>query len=293
MELSEAVRTSQTAKMVFTIPNSGKTTTVEIPVSKIVSDLTKRVTGTDGTTYYIFPCHVAAKEMTSEIKAQIIDEANELTGREYVYNVKQYADYIIAHPDEYGEKAVDLVKAMLYYGGTAQTLLIDPAPEAGALASCDLGEYEPLQLPANITKCDLDNITAQGLTLTSVSLILESETALRLYFKADVSELPVIIDSDNNVYTAEQKGSEYYYEITGFAAGSIFDSRTVQFAPEGTTQYNADETHFDVCIGNYAEWAVGGSNDEALAAAIHALYNYDEYAKAYKNANNGSGEGGN
>ena len=45
-------------------------------------------------------------------------------------------------------------------------------------------------------------------------------------------------------------------------------------------------------IGNYANWAVSG-DDIDLKNTILALYNYDVYAIEYKNANNGSGEGGN
>ena len=91
-------------------------------------------------------------------------------------------------------------------------------------------------------------------------------------------------DSSGNVYTAVQKGSEYYYEIAGFAPGEIFAKKRMMFADD---EANA----FDVCIGNYANWAVDGT-DENLKNTIVALYNYDEYAKGFIDENYTPGQGG-
>ena len=104
--------------MIFTIPNTGETTQVEIPVSVIVGDETRRMT-VNGKTYYIFPCHVAAKEMTSAITAQIVfSENGEVrSSAVYTYSVKEYADYIIDHTNIYDTETVELAQAMLYYGG--------------------------------------------------------------------------------------------------------------------------------------------------------------------------------
>ena len=282
MELADSVISNSTAKMVFTIPDGGSTTTIVIPVSDIVNDPTKCVTTTDGKTYYIFPCHIAAKEMTSAIMAKIVytDNGEEKEGTEYTYSVKQYADYIIEHPDEYGEKAVNLVKAMLYYGGAAQKLLVDGVSDE-ELASYGLS-FDPLDLPAEgFTTCDLTKITTEGLTLKSISLVLLSKTTLRLYFASTTENLPVLIDSNGNVYTAKQKDGMYYYDITDFTPGEIFAKRSVMFADNENAEF--DETKaFDVCLGNYANWALGGT-DENLKATIRALYNYDEYAKSYNN----------
>lgn len=46
----------------------------------------------------MFKWNVAAKEMTAEIKAQIIE--GDTKGIEYSYTVKEYTDYLLAHTDE-------------------------------------------------------------------------------------------------------------------------------------------------------------------------------------------------
>lgn len=58
--------------------------------------------------------------MTADIQAQMV--AGDVRGEMYTYNVKQYADYILAHTDAYSGSAVALVKSMLNYGAAAQQL---------------------------------------------------------------------------------------------------------------------------------------------------------------------------
>ena len=128
------------------------------------------------------------------------------------------------------------------------------------------------------------NAAPDGMTLTNISLILESKTVLRLYFtNIDTTASDIIeayTDEHGNpaehTFSAKTKGSEIYYDITGFAPGEIFASRTLHFADSSD--------NFAVTIGNYANWAVSG-DDIDLKNTILALYNYDEYAKAYKDEN--------
>lgn len=124
MELSDEVLNAEGAYMNFSLPNG---TSQKVYVTGSHEDGATAVTDTtvaDGTTYYVFACEVAAKEMTSDIKAQII--AGDKTGTEYTYTVRDYADYILKHAandtntDGYDTETVALVKAMLYYGGSAQ-----------------------------------------------------------------------------------------------------------------------------------------------------------------------------
>ena len=107
MELDDAVIADESAYMQFTLPNGD---TPKVPVSEAA----QKTVG--GKTYYVFKCNVAAKEMTSDIKAQLID--GEKSGTEYTYSVKDYADYLFEHTvdsDEY-EKEAPLVRAILHTG---------------------------------------------------------------------------------------------------------------------------------------------------------------------------------
>lgn len=124
MELSDDVAKNEDAYVNFTLPNG---TTQKVYVSGSHADGTTATTDTtvkEGTTYYVFACEVAAKEMTSDIKAQII--AGDKEGTEYTYTVKEYADYILNHAanetnaGSYDAETVALVKAMLHYGGSTQ-----------------------------------------------------------------------------------------------------------------------------------------------------------------------------
>ena len=78
MEIDPEIAASETAYIQFTIPTGDKTETETIPVSEAERK--------DGC--YVFQCDVAAKEMTSEIKAQIIDPESGKSGAVYTYSVK-------------------------------------------------------------------------------------------------------------------------------------------------------------------------------------------------------------
>ena len=126
MELDESVADSDTAYMYFTIP--GNTVTYqtvyvnEQPDASLPHAETKEV---GSKTYYVFPCSVAAKEINSDITAQIIDGDDQ--GKKYTYSVKEYADYLLEHADSEGTdeqkayaKAAPLVEKMLQYGAYAK-----------------------------------------------------------------------------------------------------------------------------------------------------------------------------
>ena len=105
MELTDDIVNDESAYMNFTLPNG---TTSKVYVSGTHEDGSTATTDTtvkDGVTYYVFTCEVAAKEMTSDIKAQMIGNNGEKTGKVYTYTVKEYADYILSHTsaeDNYG-----------------------------------------------------------------------------------------------------------------------------------------------------------------------------------------------
>lgn len=289
MELSDDVRSDANSKVMFTIPNGDEVITQEILVSDITSDSSNNVGGN----CWIFPCHTAAKEMTAPITVKTVytNDDGEQQGEEFTYSVKRYADYILDEQNNFDDAAKDLVRSMLYYGGCAQTLFDYRTNE---LASADLEGYTPLNAPAAFAECGLANVNYRatqdaGLQLTYVSLVLESKTTLRLYFKrteATASDpLPTLTDG-TSVYEPHQKDGEttdgeYYYDITDFAPGEIFSMRSVSF--DGGEQFN-------VCVGDYCNWAIA-SNDTNLADTVTALYSYDEYGKAYKTLGYTPGEG--
>ncbi len=97
------------SKVVFTV--GGETTEVAMEDATKVSD-----------NLYSITCPVFAKQMADDVKAeyQVLDAGDYVKSAEATYSVKEYGEYIISHPDVYGESAVTTVKAMLNYGGYSQ-----------------------------------------------------------------------------------------------------------------------------------------------------------------------------
>lgn len=84
MQLEPRVAADEKSYMQFTLPNGD--------TKKVYSNrtLTAEV---NGETYNIFTCNIAAKEMNSEIKAQMF--SSDAEGQIYSFTVADYANYII------------------------------------------------------------------------------------------------------------------------------------------------------------------------------------------------------
>ena len=263
MELSDSVVAHRdTAYMHFTIP-TGKTTTEQDILVKGA-----RIVESDDKTYYVFKCRVAAKEMTSEIKAQMID--GDQHGTEYTYSVKEYADYLLEHADEREDlaRAVPLVKAMLNYGAYSQ-VYFDKNPSA--LANADLKESE--KILDNVTIDIADPVIGElpdGTTFEGATLSLKSETTLSLYFKSG-EKLAFSCDG----YTVEKATSADYQiaRIRGIKAKHIGDILTLKINGSEAISYSPL---------NYCKNMLdGGTTNEKLINVVKALYFYRQAADAY------------
>ena len=262
MELSDAVAKSSTAKMHFTIPKNGDPDTKDIKVS----DARKVEYGDK--TYYVFKCQVAAKEMTSDITAQIID--GEKHGELYTYSVKKYADYLIAHAEENEEwaKAVPLVKALLNYGTYTQ-IYFDKNP--GKLANVGLTEEEKAlgEVTVNVSDYDVSGLPA-GVTFAGASLSLKSETTLSFYFKSDST---FTFSCDGYKVETVKNGEYQVARIRGIKSAHIGDMLTLKVNGIKAVTYSPL---------NYIKEALnGGTDDVNLQNAVKALYLYWQAAQAY------------
>ena len=261
MELSDAVADSDTAYMHFTIPKKGEPDTKDI----MVSDARKVESGDK--TYYVFKCQVAAKEMTSDIKAQIID--GDRKGMEYTYSVKDYADYLLAHTDEREDlaKAAPLVKALLNYGAYTQ-IYFDKNPDK--LANVGLTEEEKALGEVSITVADYDvSGLPAGVTFAGATLSLKSETTLSLYFKSD-DDLEF---SCGDYFVQDVPNGEYQVaRIRGIKATDIGDVFTL----------NVSGAIVKYSPLNYIKNALdGGTDDVNLQNAVKALYLYWDAANMH------------
>ena len=251
MELDKSVIADENAYMKFRLPN-GKTSVV------LVGDAKQQTVS--GTTYYVFSCEVAAKEMNETITAQII--TSDKKGEVYEYSVADYIQYIRDNPTEFDEKTLSLVDAMAGYGDYAKAYFnnenLDANTEMDAVTADTLASFDK-QISGDLP---------EGITYYGSSLLLESNTTMRHYFKVaegtDVSALSF----------SGSKGNYYYIDIPNISAEKL-----------GTIQ--------NVTIGNctisyspmsYAYAVLSSKNtSESLKNLVKSLYLYEQAAEAYKN----------
>ncbi len=269
MELSADTAGSDTAYMHFTIPTGSSTSEQKI----FVKDA--RPVKLGAKTYYVFKCQVAAKEMTSQIKAQIIDGEN--LGTEYTYSVRDYADYLLEHAAEREDwtKAVPLVKAMLNYGAYSQ-LNFDKNPTD--LANTGLTEKERTLGDVSIDIADpiTDNLP-EGTTFEGATLSLKSETTLSLYFKSNTD-----LEFSCNGYTVEKATSGDYQiaRIRGIKAKHIGDVFSLNV--NGTTvTYSPLNYCKNILTPSAATADEAQTQDEKLVSVVKALCLYWQAANSY------------
>jgi len=249
MELDESVLSDEAAYMQFTL--GGK----EL-LAVMVSDVKESTAEVNGKTYYIFKCGVPVKDMQTEITAQLI-LGNGSRGTLYTYTVREYADYILNPENGYDDVTIALVNAMLNYGDYAkayfagETLAATEVTEA--VTADTLREFE-----GNIKGTEL-NDTAD--MYYGSSLLLKSETILRLYFTEEVEG-------------SIKKGDLYCIDIPNIAAHEL---------------HKNIETEVDGIIITYSPLSYAyqvlnsESAEDSLKNLMKAMYLYHQAAKAYVN----------
>ena len=303
MELSDDIVNDESAYMNFTLPNG---TTSKVYVSGTHEDGSTATTDTtvkNGVTYYVFTCEVAAKEMTSDIKAQMIGNNGEKTGKVYTYTVKEYADYILlntsAAGSNYGSATVQLVKGMLNYGGATQKYF---GYKTDQLASDGLALTEPVFDDTSIinfikneaNKASIINYSdSDKVTFKSAYLSLNSTTDLcvSVQFAEDVTvqeDMFAILLGSNEI-------SKNQYEVTKVNEGNCYKItlhgiKASQLQKQYEFEVNLSDTEQAVLkygATSYA-YAVMSSacdnidNIESLREVVKALYAYGSCAQGYE-----------
>ena len=236
MELDSAIANSDTAYLHFVIPtNEQQFDTKDI----LVKNADTKFDAAANKTYYIFKCDVAAKEISSEITAQIID--GEKKSDVHPYSVREYAEYLLTHTSDNTEfaAAAPLVKAMLNYGAYSQ-LYFDR--NAGALANQSLTTAEK-QLGV-ITAGDINKNSEANLpddvTFTGATLSLKSKTTLSLYFKSKENR-PLNLTCGGMTTETQTINDEQVIRIRDIAAKKLSEDVTVNVSSQegnGTITYS-------------------------------------------------------
>ncbi|MBQ7385203.1 MAG: hypothetical protein IJW04_01715 [Ruminococcus sp.] len=262
MDVSDDVLGDETAQMVFTLPNGSKKYVA-------VQDATEH----DGS--YVFTCKIAAKEMASVVKAQIVTADYE--SEVFEYSVKQYAEYILEKAEEdinshnseseYA-KAADLVRAMLNYGASAQVFF---GYNKENLANASLTNDEKELADADLSAyCYSLTGKEEGVSYYGSRLSLESETALKHYFYIeDENNIPEIFVNGQPA-TVSQANGYYEVKISDILAQNLDDEIVVSIGSL-TLNYNA------FSYGYLAKQ----ENDTNLKNVINALRTYNLEAERY------------
>ena len=211
---------------------------------------------------------------------------DEAKGDPYTYTVRDYAEYLINHAEgnEAYTKALPLVKAMLHYGASAQTLF-NNIPGDLANKNIEAAAYDD---PTLAIKDKTDGTTLTNLNETSVgenltfdgaSLNLGSKTAYTLYYAKGENysgEAPTITCEGHDVDVVEN-ANEIRYIIRNISAGDLLKNITVTIGITELTVNPATYFYAALTAENTAEY-----NYDNLKKAVTALYYFNEAAKNYK-----------
>ena len=267
MVLADEVIADENAKMVFTVPNGTKsnpnnTEIVEIAVKDIIPT-------NDG--YYVFTCEVAAKEMASVIKAQII-MSDGTASNVFEYTVKEYAEHMLANPDTYAKEQA-LVKAMLNYGGSAQVYFNYNADNLANNTKYMSDEEKVVNLYGFAGAGYTLEGEEAGVKYYGTALSLESELAFKHYFIIDssvnVDELTIDCKYDAKL---KKSGNLYELKISGIPAHQVATDVTVKLG----------NTSLTYSIASYGE-LIQNNGDTALWTVVSALTDYSFEASLYAN----------
>ena len=260
VKLARSVLEDPTSAMTFNF--AGKLITV--PLSEAVE------AQRNGQTVYRFTCNVAAKYMADTITAQMVNAEGNV-GKSASTSVVSYCNFLLANYDD--SELTDLVKAMLNYGAAAQ---LQFNYNILNLANAALSDEEKVLADVDASAYK-HTITGHedGIEIYSISLLLDSDTTLRVYYNLTGTKTIDEFEFTVNGVTAEPgyKDGRYYVDLPGIGAHRLGVPQT--FTVGGLTMRYS--------VMSYVNTVLQVSDSETLRDVAKALYAYAMAAEAYKN----------
>ena len=269
--------------------------TVDGKVTNVpVSEATQEMSNVAKKMCHVFECGLNAKEMAKEIQVQMV-VGGVAHGAPLTYSVKKYGDAILGYASRTFEKEKPLVSAMLNYGGYAQ-VFFDDATSGLANEGLYAKTNDPVLLLESLDLNAYAGSSTQisdsaGLHLEGTTLVLESETELRIYFTLD-SEKKVedytfqIAQTGKKLTTgySEEKG-QHYVSIPNIKATEL------QKMYDVTIKAASDKEVAKIRYGalSYVKQVLNGELDSSLQEnkrdqcknLVKALYLYNQAALNY------------
>ena len=254
---------------VYVMINDQKYPVNEVPEEEI----------SDGIYHFIYS--VAAKQIHDSIEVRVFDKDqrkmdlwNSAKDKSYedaafIYSVNDYLDDVCGYA-EMSDALKTLAESMRVYGSYAQEYFQYHA-EGISLTVPEIGD--------TLTRFQKkkEGLLPYGITYAGSSLLLDSQTTIRHYFKvSDAVKLDdVTFAIGNTTLTPQKKGNDYYIEVKDIPASGLGTSYTLRVSDGSSTwnlYYSALSYVYDV---------INNDSDAKLSTLCRALYWYYIAAKDY------------
>ena len=213
IELEDDLKNDQDAYVLFTLPDGRGT------IKKYVKDA-KYKEGYG----YIFTCGIYSKEITKKVSFQVFNGKG-IGGIKNYRSVEDYTNVSLNSDREQSIKVRPLIKSLLNYGGYSQALFN---------YNLDNMAYKNVkdELTQSMNEVTVDQLSEykvvsngeqSGISEIGLSLVLDSGTSLRYYFKidssVDLSKLDAKIDGKDCGIKKNSNG--YYLELTSIPSNKL------------------------------------------------------------------------
>ncbi len=249
----------------------------------LFSEATTRTVGED--TLYQFTLSLHAKQMNDVVTLRVYDGEDNLvalyrhsndedvTETGYSYSVQTYIQTVRETSSD--AKLIALVNAMSDYGSLAQA-------QFGYNADSRVAVQADL---SGVTAADVESFqavktdgTATGVSYYGTSLLLQSETVMRIYFTLDEGEISdYTFKLGSKKVTPVQSDGKWYVEIANISAKDLDKTYTltVSSAEGKIVTVKASALSYVYTVLN------GGSNEATLIDLVKGLYLYNQAANEY------------
>ncbi|SEL09050.1 transglutaminase domain-containing protein [Ruminococcus albus] len=244
---------------------SGKSGEIRIAISDITPDENGRYKAT---------FYMSAKDIDEKVNISFGNgsgnnvEFSLLNGKPFVESIAYSpTDYLNILSKSSDKKLAALADSVKVYGNNAKAFFdgITPDKMVTGLTASDINSFAPSVTAGKSTK------------YYGQSLLLRSNTALRLYFKGDISGCKVTDSKGRNVsYVTGTASGMNYVEIPDITADNLESKFTVALADGGKVTLSPMTYVYETLL-HYEK----DSSNAQLCSTVRALYNYNKAVQNY------------
>ncbi len=254
------------------LPETATTQTATFAVGGNVVKTVELASVANESNLYKLTYTVAPKDFRTEITLTVNGETAKTYSAEAYLNtvINDTTDAFNAEDKAIAQATFDYCSiASKYFDGVATDVAVT------ALTENELSALEAYKHVAN-----LDNLP-EGIEVLGPRLVLESETAIRLYFSAkiDLSVASVTVNGEEAEFIERSAAgmTVYYVEVTEIAAKDLDETATIVISAGGATVAEISYS----ALSYVRSALLDTTTDSALVEMVTALYRYNQAANAY------------